>query len=136
MINGIPVLFIESKAAAKIDGIGEAMDQVRRYHHQCPELMAVLQVYTLTHIIHFYYSLTWTTSDKLLFNWKEEVKGDFEGLVKTFIDAERVIKLLINFILFTRQDDELKKVIMRLHQIRAIEKVVKRAESDTGRGLV
>lgn len=136
LINGIPVLFVETKAAAKVDGIGEAMDQVRRYHLQCPELMAVLQVYTLTHIIHFYYSSTWTTSDKLLFNWKEEVKGDFEGLVKTFIDTERVTKLLIDFILFTRQDDELKKVIMRPHQIRAIEKVVKRAESNKKRGLV
>lgn len=136
LINGIPILFVETKAAAKVDGIGEAMDQVRRYHQQCPELLAVLQIYSLTHIIHFYYSSTWTTSDKLLFNWKEEVKDDFEGLVKTFIDTERIIKLLSDFILFTRQDDELKKVIMRPHQIRAVEKVVKRAESDKKRGLV
>lgn len=136
LINGIPVLFVETKAATKVDGIGEAMDQVRRYHRECPELLTVLQVYTLTHIIHFMYSSTWNTSDKLLFNWKEEVEGNFESQVKTFIDKDRMIRLLLDFILFTRQDDELKKVIMRPHQMRAIKKVVERAESDKKRGLV
>ena len=85
----------------------------------------------------YYYSATWNTSEKLLFNWKEEVSGDFESLVKTFLDRERVIKLLADFIMFTRQDDELKKVILRPHQIRAVSKIAKRAEDSTRkRGLI
>lgn len=128
LINGVPVFIIETKASHKIEGIAEAMDQIRRYHLECPELLTVLQVYTLTHLVSYFYSATWNTSEKLLFNWKEEVKGNFETLVKTFLDKKRVIKVLTDFILFTTKDDELQKVILRPHQMRAIGKLVERAE--------
>jgi type I restriction enzyme R subunit len=137
LINGVPVFLIETKAAHKIDGISEALEQVKRYHRDCPELLAILQIYALTHILRYYYSATWNTSEKLLFNWKEEAGGDFENLVKTFLNRDRVIKLLIDFIMFTRQDDELKKIVLRPHQMRAVHKVVERAEdSEKQRGLI
>jgi len=137
LVNGIPVLFVETKAAHKKEGIAEALDQIRRYHHDCPELLAVLQLYALTHIIRYYYSATWNTSKKTLFNWKDEGGGDFETLVKTFCDRKRFITLLSDGILFTRQDEELKKVVLRQHQMRAVDKLLVRA-LDTGkkRGLV
>jgi len=47
LVNGIPVFFVETKAAHKKEGIAEALDQIRRYHRECPELLAVLQLYTL-----------------------------------------------------------------------------------------
>ena len=137
LINGVPIFLIETKAAHKIDGIAEALDQIRRYHRECPELLAILQLYALTHLIRYYYSVTWNTSVKGLFNWKEETVGDFEALVKTFFDKNRVVKLLTDFILFTRQDDELKKVVLRPHQMRAVEKLIERAKStEKKRGLV
>ena len=137
LINGVPVFLIETKAAHKIDGIAEALDQIRRYHRECPELLTILQLYALTHIIRYYYSATWNTSAKGLFNWKEETVGDFETLVKTFLDRKRVVKALTDFILFTRQDDELKKVVLRPHQMRAVEKLIERAQSaEKKRGLV
>lgn len=137
LINGVPVLFVETKSADKIEGIAEAVDQVRRYHRECPELLAILQIYALTHIIRYYYSATWNTSRKWLFNWKEEAQGDFETLVKVFFDRNRVVRLLSDFILFTRQDDELKKVVLRPHQMRAVYKLVERAkDAQKRRGLV
>jgi len=137
LINGVPVFLIETKAAHKIDGIAEALDQIRRYHRECPELLAILQLYALTHLIRYYYSATWNTSVKGLFNWKEETVGDFEALAKTFFDKNRVVKVLTDFILFTRQDDELKKVVLRPHQMRAVEKLIERAKStEKKRGLV
>jgi len=137
LVNGIPVFFVETKAAHKKDGIAEALDQIRRYHRECPELLAVLQLYALTHIIRYYYSATWNTSKKTLFNWKDEGGGDFETLVKTFCDRKRFITLLSDGILFTRQDEELKKVVLRQHQMRAVDKLLGRAR-DTAkkRGLV
>ena len=113
LINGVPVFLIETKASHKIDGMSEALEQVERYHRECPELLAILQIYALTHILKYYYSATWNTSEKWLFNWKEEAQGDFENLVKTFLDRNSVVKTLTDFILFTRQDDELKKVVLR-----------------------
>ncbi len=137
LINGIPVFIAETKAAHKIDGIAEALDQIRRYHNEAPEIMAILQVYSLTHLIRYYYGATWNISRKGLFNWKEEQQGDYETLVKSFFDKERIIRILNDFILFTRQDDELKKVVLRPHQMRAVQKIVDRAEERTKkRGLI
>jgi len=136
-INGIPILFIETKSAKKQDGIADALDQIKRYHNECPELLSVNQIYALTHIIHFYYSSTWTLSEKSLFNWKEEVKGNFETLVKSFLNKECIVKLITDFILFTRKDDELSKVVLRPHQIKAVNKIIDRAKDNTKkRGLI
>jgi len=137
LINGVPVFIIETKASHQIEGIAKALDQIRRYHRETPEIMAVLQVYALTHIIRFYYGATWNFSRKSLFNWKDEAKGDFEALVKSFFDRKRVVKVLTDFILFTRKDDRLEKVVLRPHQMRAIGKVVERAADATKhRGLI
>jgi len=138
-INGIPVLFVEAKAATRLDGIAEALEQVRRYHREGPELLALLQIHTLTHLVQYYYGPTWNTSHKSLFNWRDEAApdGDYETLVKTFLHPQRLTRLLTDFILFTRKDDELSKVILRPHQMRAVERVVRRAASkEKQRGLI
>src|SRR3990170_3447616 len=104
--------------------------------------MAIFQIYALTHLIKYYYSSTWNFSNKSLFNWREELglelsDSSFERLVKSFLDRERVIKLVTDYILFTRQDDELKKVILRPHQTRAVEKIIERTvDKDKRRGLI
>lgn len=137
LINGVPVFLVETKAAHKIEGMAEALNHIRRYHREGPELMALLQVYALTHIIRYYYSATWNLSEKTLFNWKEDVKGDFETLIKTFFDRERVVRMVNDFILFTRQDDELKKVLLRPHQMRAVNRLLERAQDkERRRGLI
>ncbi|HEC87949.1 MAG TPA: HsdR family type I site-specific deoxyribonuclease [Thermoplasmata archaeon] len=137
LINGVPVLIIETKATYLEDGIARALDQIKRYHRETPELMAILQLYVVTHLIRFYYSVTWNESRKNLFNWKEEAEGNFERLVKVFFDRKRVVKFINDFILFVRQDDELKKVVLRPHQMRAVEKIVQRAmDKQKRRGLI
>lgn len=142
LINGVPVLLIETKASHKIEAISEALEQVKRYHRETPELMAIFQIYALTHLIKYYYSSTWNFSNKSLFNWREELGLEssvysFERLVKSFLDRERVIKLVTDYILFTRQDDELKKVVLRPHQTRAVEKIIERTvDKDKRRGLI
>src|SRR4030067_931732 len=50
LINGIPVILIETKAATRLDGISEGLDQVRRYHREGPELAALMQIFRLTHM--------------------------------------------------------------------------------------
>lgn len=136
LINGIPIFFVEAKAVAKFIGrvvnresiIADALDQVRRYHRETPEAMTLFQVYTATNIINFLYAATWSLEMKSVFNWKTESKAkNYEQLVKAFFDKDRLVETLLNFIMFTRQDDELKKVILRPHQMRAVNKLVERA---------
>lgn len=128
LINGIPVIVVEAKAATKKEGISEALEQVRRYHREGPELLALLQIYDVTNLARFMYGATWSLSRKALFDWRDEHAGDFETLVKTFVASRRVLRVLTDFILFTRKDEELQKVILRPHQMRAVERVRGRAK--------
>ena len=128
LINGVPVIVIETKAATRLEGIAEALDQIRRYHEQGPELMAQAQLFALTHLVQFFYGATWSLSRKALFNWREESGGgDFEALVKTFIAPRRVVRVLTDYVLFPRKDGELTKVVLRPHQMRAVERGLARA---------
>lgn len=137
LINGIPFLLIETKAARKKEGVADALDQLRRYHLQGPELMALLQLFSVTHLIQFFYGVTWSISRKSLFNWRDEQAGDFETLVKMFLSPQRLLRVLTDFILFTRKDGELSKVVLRPHQMRGVERVKARAsDPQKRRGLV
>lgn len=139
LINGIPVLILEAKAAHKTDGISEGLSQIERYHRQTPELLSLPQTYSLTHLVKFFYSATWNWSAKWVFDWKDENREakDLESLVKSFFDRRRVVKLLRDYILFTRVDDELSKIVLRPHQMRAVQKIEQRAKEKTKkRGLI
>jgi type I restriction enzyme R subunit len=138
LINGIPVIVVETKAATRLEGIAEALDQIRRYHAEAPDLMAQAQLFALTHLIQFFYGATWSLSRKALFNWREEAgAADFETLVKSFVAPRRVLRVLTDYILFARKDGELTKVVLRPHQMRAAERVLSRArDPQKHRGLV
>jgi len=136
-INGVPLLIFETKAAQRQEAIAEALDQLARYHREAPEMMAVLQLYGLTNLLRFYYGATWNVSRGGLFNWKEEQAGDFETLVKHFVQPGRVLRIIADFILFSHRDGELQKTVLRPHQMRAAERVVRRAKDpQKRRGLV
>ncbi|QIA27742.1 HsdR family type I site-specific deoxyribonuclease [Thermaerobacter sp. PB12/4term] len=136
-VNGIPVIVVETKAAHRVEGIAEAFDQIRRYHREGPELLAVLQVHALTHLVRFYYGATWSLSRKDLYNWRDEQAGDFETLVKHFFAPRRVLRMLTDYILFARKDGELSKVVLRPHQMRAVERVLQRCrDPEKRRGLI
>jgi len=61
LINGIPVLVIECKNANKDEAIALAVDQIRRYHRETPELFVPEQIFTATDAIGFSYGVTWNT---------------------------------------------------------------------------
>ena len=135
-VNGVPVLLVETKAAHKWEGMAEATEQVRRYHEEGAPMLALMQVFAITHLVRFYYGPTWNLERKALINWREDVayavgtgvRPDFETLVKQFVHPARVVRVLRDFILFVRRDGELSKVVLRPHQMSAVEKVIRRAE--------
>lgn len=137
LINGIPVIIIETKGAHKKEGIAEGVDQIRRYHRETPELVMHNQIFDVTHMLDFYYGVTWNLDRKGLFNWKDVEKGNFEKKVKTFFDRERILKFIKDYIVFFRKDDVLFKIILRQHQTRAVEKIIERAKDKVKRtGLI
>lgn len=137
LINGVPVALVETKGAKKRNGIDDGVTQIRRYHRETPEMLIAPQVFDVTHLIDFYYGVTWNLDRKNLFNWKDEESGNFERKVKRFFARERFLKLLNDWILFFKKDDELHKIVLRQHQTRAVEKVVERAlDPEKRTGLV
>lgn len=137
LINGIPVAIVEAKHAKKADAIDRGLKQIREYHAETPEMLAAPQVFDLTRLVEFYYGATWSLERKTIFNWKDEENGNFEKKVKRFFGRERFLRMLRDWIIFYRRDDELQKIILRQHQTRAVEKVVARAlDPEKRRGLV
>ncbi|MGC8516144.1 MAG: type I restriction endonuclease subunit R [Thermoplasmata archaeon] len=135
-INGIPVFVLEAKAPHRIDGITDGLNQIRRYHEETPEMMVIPQAYQVTNIIDFYYGPTWNFSSKSLFAWRLENNDNLEDQVKSFFRRETVLNFIRDYILFARQDDELKKAVLRPHQASATEKVLDRSISPKSRGLI
>ncbi len=152
LINGIPVIIIETKGAHKKEGIAEGIDQIRRYHRETPEIVTHNQIFDVTHMLDFYYGVTWNLDRKGLFKWKgikdeiaslptvarnDDDQSSFEKKVKTFFNRERILKFIKDYIVFFRKDDVLFKIILRQHQTRAVEKVIERAKDRVKRtGLI
>ncbi len=137
LINGIPVIIAETKNANKREGIEEGIAQIRRYHKETPEMLVSNQIFDVTHLLDFYYGVTWNLDRKGLFNWKDVEKRNFEKKIKTFFDKDRILQLIKDYIIFFRKNDVLSKIIMRQHQTRAVEKIVNRAlEEEKKTGLI
>jgi type I restriction enzyme R subunit len=137
LINGIPVLVIECKNANKDEAIALGIDQIRRYHHETPELFVPQQLFTATDAIGFSYGVTWNTVRRNIFNWKGEEVGKLEAKLRSFCAIPQVLAFLKDYILFAEKDEELNKYILRQHQTGAVGVVVKRAlDPNRRRGLI
>ncbi len=137
LINGIPVLVKECKNASKDEAIALAVDQLRRYHAETPEVMVPEMIFAATEAIGFAYGVTWNTVRRNIFNWKHAEAGNLEAKVKSFCAVAQVLRLLKDFILFAEKEEELHKFILMQHQMGGADKVVARAlDPQRTRGLV
>jgi type I restriction enzyme R subunit len=165
LINGVPVALVECKNPKLKGAMEKALVQLRRYEKETPEMLVTPQVFDLTHLLEWFYGVTWNYERKNVFNWKHELAAGtaekrwvlsdhpaellaaedkaepppptYGEQVRTFFDRARFLTLLREWILFYTKDDELKKTVLRQHQTRAIEKVITRClDAQKTRGLV
>jgi type I restriction enzyme R subunit len=137
LINGIPVALAELKNATKQDGVALGVDQIRRYHRETPEMFVATQVFEVSQLLDFFYGVTWNTSRKNLFNWRDEQPGNYESKVKAFFNRPRFLRLVRDYVIFMTENDELTKKILRQHQTRAVERVIERVvDPAKRRGLI
>ena len=99
-------------------------------------MMVIPQAYQVTNILDFFYGPTWNFSSKNIFSWKLDNDQKLEDQVKSFFARDKVLTFLRDCILFARQDDELKKAVLRTHQVRATEKILERSLAPKKRGLI
>jgi len=137
LINGIPILMLETKSAREKEGLAKAIGDIRAYHGAAPEQVALMQLFGATHIHGFKYGATWNTDGKNLYDWRAEVAGNFEELAKAFVDPARLLRIVSDFIVFPLVDGELSKFVLRPHQMRAADMVVERnKDAAKTRGLI
>jgi type I restriction enzyme R subunit len=137
LINGIPVIDLECKNLITAEGADKALDQIRRYHRESPELLAVEQGYLASEGMRLEYGVTWNTIRRNIFTWKGDKVGELENKIKTFFDIKHILNLVEKYIMFIEKDEELIKLVLREHQANAVEAVLARAlREDATRGLI
>lgn len=137
LINGIPVIDLECKNLITAEGVDKALDQIRRYHRESPELLAVEQGYLASEGMRLEYGVTWNTIRRNIFTWKGDKVGELENKIKTFFDINHILNLVEKYIMFIEKDEELIKLVLREHQANAVEAVLARAlREDATRGLI
>lgn len=75
LINGVPVALVECKNPKLKGAMEKALVQLRRYEKETPEMLVAPQVFNLTHLIEYFYGVTWNTERKGVFNWKQDFKA-------------------------------------------------------------
>lgn len=141
LVNGVPVAVVENKNPKLADAMERAIKQLRRYELETPELLTIPQVFNVTHLIEYFYGVTWNYSRKGIFRWNEPAKGQppepYKIAVQNFFERRRFLLMLREWILFYIKNDVLEKTVLRQHQTRAAVKVVERcADPHKKTGLV
>lgn len=140
LINGIPVAIIENKNPKVPDAMERAIKQLRRYEIETPEMLTTPQVFNVTHLIEYFYGVTWNYRRKDIVPWKDNGGRrytSFQEAIKTFFEPERFLTMLREWILFYVKNDVLEKTILRQHQTRASLKILERAADPVRkRGLI
>ena len=134
LINGMPFAIVENKSPKVKDSMETAIKQLKRLERETPEIMSYPQVFNITDALQYFYGATWNYSRKNIFNWKKELQEkrtkniNLESAVLTFFEKKRFLKMIKDWILFYYKENELQKTILKQHQTRAVEKIIKRCK--------
>lgn len=137
LINGVPVCIVEHKNPKDGDAIERGIKQLRRYEIETPELIGAPQIFNVTHLLDYWYGVTWNATRRDMARWKQTPDEAYRFAVQAFFERTDFLRTLQHWILFYVQDSETRKSILRQHQRRAIDAIVARCADPTKtRGLV
>lgn len=137
LVNGVPVCIVEHKNPKDGDAIERAVKQLRRYELETPELIGAPQIFNVTHLLDYWYGVTWNATRRDMARWKQAPDEAYRFAVQSFFERTDFLRTLQHWILFYVQDSETRKSILRQHQRRAIDAVIGRcADPNKDRGLV
>ncbi|KUR79073.1 type I restriction endonuclease subunit R [Novosphingobium sp. FSW06-99] len=137
LINGLPVAIVEHKNPKDGNAMERAIVQLRRYEAETPELLGAPQLFNVTHLIDYWYGVTWNANRRFIARWKEAREETYRFAVQAFFERTDFLRTLQHWVLFYVEDNETRKSVLRQHQRRAIDAVVARcADPAKRRGLV
>ena len=143
LINGLPIAIVENKKPGIKNSMEQAIQQLKRLEQETPEIMTQTQVFNITDALQYFYGVTWNYSRKNIFNWKKDLQAQrtknisLESAVLTFFNKQHFLKMIKDWVLFYYKENELQKTILKQHQTRAVQKIIKRCQSvDKKRALI
>jgi len=137
VVNGMPVAIAEHKNPTDADAIERGITQLRRYERETPELMGAVQLFNVTHLLDYWYGVTWNLSRRYMARWKQTREQGYRFAVQSFFEPTDFLRTLRDWVLFYVEDGETRKTVLRQHQRRAVDCIVERcAEPAMRRGLV
>ena len=137
VVNGVPVAIVEHKNPTDRDAIEKGITQLRRYERETPELIGSAQLFNVTHLLDYWYGVTWNASRRFMARWKERPEESYRFAVQSFFEPTDFLRTLRDWILFYVEDGETRKSVLRQHQRRAVERIVERcSEPARRRGLI
>ena len=137
VVNGVPVAIVEHKNPTDADAIERGITQLRRYEIETPELMGAAQLFNVTHLLDYWYGVTWNLSRRYMARWKETQEESYRFAVQSFFEPTDFLRILRDWVLFYVEDGETRKTVLRQHQRRAVDRIVERCtEATRRRGLV
>lgn len=137
VINGVPVCIVEHKGPKDGNAIERGITQLKRYEIETPELVGVPQLFNVTHLLDYWYGVTWNANRRYMARWKQKRDETYRFAVQAFFEPTEFLRTLQHWILFYVEDGETRKSILRQHQRIAIDKVIERCEdASKRRGLV
>ena len=137
VVNGVPVTIVEHKNPTDTDAIERGITQLRRYELETPELVGSAQLFNVTHLLDYWYGVTWNISRRFMARWKERTGDSYRFAVQSFFEPTDFLRTLRDWILFYVEDGETRKSVLRQHQRRAVQRIVERcAVPVKRRGLV
>lgn len=137
VINGLPVTVVEHKNPKDGGALERAVKQLRRYEQETPELLAAPQLFNVTHLLDYWYGVTWNANRRFISKWKQTPDEEYRFAVQAFFEPTDFLRTLQHWTLFYVEDGETRKSVLREHQRRAIDKIVSRcADPDKNRGLI
>ena len=128
LINGIPVILIETKAATKLEGINERSIKFVATIAKAPNCLRYCKSLDSRILFSITMARRGTRQPRIFSTGKKKpLRGIMKRSSRLLSRLERVLRIVRDFILFTRKDDELTKVILHPHQMRAVERALNRA---------
>lgn len=137
VLNGVPVAIVEHKNPKDRGALGRAIKQLRRYEIETPELLAAPQLFNVTHLLDYWYGVTWNATRRGIARWKQTPDESYRFAVQAFFEPTDFLRTLQQWILFYIEDGETKKSVLREHQRRAIDRIIDRCgDTAKNRGLI
>ena len=120
VVNGVPAAIVEHKNPTDADAIERGLTQLRRYELETPELLGTAQLFNVTHLLDYWYGVTWNLSRRYMARWKESPEESYRFAVQSFFEPNDFLRTLRDWVLFYVEDGEMRKTVLRQHQRRGL----------------